>query len=382
MEYILCTEFPNKMLLLSDQPCLSIYMPTHRIGMGHMHDALVFKNLAKTAKASLVQKYSRREMKKIVKKLTLMETDVELWNHSLEGLAIFATLEDMILYRVESVFEPIAIVSNNFHIKPLIQHFQSQESFSLLALEVNSFELYVGNQVLIHPFIISEHTDTTLSGVLGTQHTENYQTHGTYGGASDGSTFHGHGGKSEEVEVDRGKYFKFVDRFVLENLSNMLKLPLILVARKELQSDFRKNSTNPFLMDETIDGSFSKLGESQVLQEIKQISHNWFMHDVDQVIELFYNQKEKYLSSDQLILVLKALLESRVSTLLIEANIIIPGRIDVATQQMIVQDLDDPQTDDILDDMVQQAYLTGAKVYILEKEKMPTTSGVAGIFRY
>ncbi len=50
--------------------------------------------------------------------------------------------------------------------------------------------------------------------------------------------------------------------------------------------------------------------------------------------------------------------------------------------KLIKGDLSDPQTDDILDDMIELARHTGSKVYILDKELMPTDHAVAGIFRY
>ena len=382
MNYTICTEFPNDLLLKAIEPCLSIYMPTHRIVLDNKLDVLVFKNLAKEAILSLEQKYSSRDIKELALLLKRMEDDFSLWNYSKEGLAIFSTLEEMIIYRAEKAFEPIMIVSSSFHIKPLVQYYQAVEDFTLLALEAESFVIYLGNYQEIKPLILKDDTQTTLSEVLGKQHTENYQTHGGYGGAGDGSVFHGHGAKKDEVELDRIKFFRYVDRFVQDDISRRNKLPLILVSRKVHHFDFRSVSTNPFLLEDAIDGSYNDFEESALKKEIKKINDKRFNEVVSKEIERYHNLNNKDLSSDQLILCLKALLESRVEVLMVEENRIIPGKIDFDRQQIYNTDLDDPQTDDLLDDMVQFAFSCGTKVYILEKELMPTDSGVAGIFRY
>lgn len=382
MNYTICTDFPKEMLLKPDAPCLSIYMPTHRLKMDHKQDIIVFKNLAKEAKLSLEQKYTDRDIKPLLKLLKEMEEEVDLWNYSLDGLALFATLDEMIIYRLEKDFQPISIVSDSFHIKPMVEYYQAIETFQILALEAESFALFQGNHLDIKPMVLSEEVETTLKEVLGSQHTEDYQTHGVYGGASDGSTFHGHGGRSDEVEIDRAKFFKHVDRFVLEQVSKQAKLPLILVTRKEHHADFRKLSNNPYLLEDRIEGSFNDFKEDDIKMELKGINDQRFDLLINQDKEHYHNLRNKGLSSDQLIDVLKAVLASRVETLFIEENKIIPGQIDFKTQQIIQSDLDDPQTDDLLDDLVQHAYQTGAKVYILGKDKMPTESGVAAVFRY
>ncbi|PKK98437.1 MAG: hypothetical protein CVV57_06925 [Tenericutes bacterium HGW-Tenericutes-2] len=382
MNYKICTDFPNELLLKSGEPCVSMYLPTHRLIFNYKKDILVFKNLAKEAIASLEQTSSNRDIKPLIALFKNMEDDSDLWNYSLEGLAIFATLDEMILYRVEKEFQPISIVSNSFHIKPLVEHFQAIETFSILALEAESYALFIGNHHEIKPMVLKDEIETTLSGVLGSHHTEDYQTHGVYGGASDGSTFHGHGGRSDEVELDRAKFFKHVDRFVFEEISKALKLPMILVTRKEHHADFRKLSKNTFLIEDRIEGSFNDFKDEDIKLEIKKINDQRFSFLIDQAIENYGNLKAKEQSSDQLIEVLKGLLTSRVDTLFIEKDKIIPGKIDIESQQMVQSDLEDSQTDDILDDMIQHAYLIGSKIFILKKDKMPTTSGVAAIFRY
>ncbi len=382
MNYTLCTTFPNPLLFKSDEPCLSLYMPTSKVSTNQKQDILVFKNLVKKAKLSLEQKYADKTIKPLMTLLNKMTGDNELWQHASAGLALFATLDDMIVYRLEQSFKPISIVANSFHIKPLIQHFQGLDTYLLLALDAESFALYEGNHVDIKPITLGDDIATTLTAALGTQHTEAYQTHGVYGGAADGSTFHGHGGKSDDVDIDREKFFRHVDRVVLDYTSIQTKKPLILVSHKAYQHDFKSVSRQPWMLDVAIDGAYHDFSMADIKHELKKINQQRMMVQVDQALKQYHDLRSKDLSTDQIILVLKGLLAARVDTLFIEEDKIIPGKIDIENQQIIQNDLTDPETDDLLDDMVQHAMQTGSKVWIIPQDQMPSSSGVAAIFRY
>ena len=72
----------------------------------------------------------------------------------------------------------------------------------------------------------------------------------------------------------------------------------------------------------------------------------------------------------------------RVATLVIEADREIPGRIDIATGDIELDDLADPEVDDVLDDLAVLALKMGGTVVIVPSEGMPTETGIAAINRY
>jgi hypothetical protein len=61
---------------------------------------------------------------------------------------------------------------------------------------------------------------------------------------------------------------------------------------------------------------------------------------------------------------------------------VIPGHLNLTQQKVMYWDLNEPHTDDVLDDMLQLAMTKETSVYLLDKSKMPTQSGVAANFRY
>ena len=72
----------------------------------------------------------------------------------------------------------------------------------------------------------------------------------------------------------------------------------------------------------------------------------------------------------------------RVGTLLIDADRHIPGRLDAVTGEITYDDLSNPTTDDLLDDLGQLVLKQGGQIVIVPTERMPTQTGIAAIYRF
>jgi hypothetical protein len=382
MNYTLLKTYPHEFFEEQNQPCISLYMPADPKGFDHKKDQLVFKNLVKKIADSLETDEDYKDMKSILKDLESIEDDKLFWDQVTSGLALFANQKEIVIYLLEQEVNPLAIVSNTYHLKPLHGYFQSLETYHILALDQDRFEVHQGDYITIKKIDLPSKIKTTSKEVLGKEHTESYQTHGTYGGAEDGSTFHGHGGKSDEIDIDRLNFFRYVDKTVLEEISKHHQYPLILLSHKEHHHVFKDLSKNPYLIEESIDGSIKDVSDKALKQKIYEINQKRFKTVLDKLIEQYHTLKQSHLSSDQLNTIIKALIEKKVETLFIEDQKIIPGKIDYKQGKIIKGSLSDPNTDDILDDMIELAIKTGSKVYVLDKKQMPTDTSVAAIFRY
>lgn len=88
------------------------------------------------------------------------------------------------------------------------------------------------------------------------------------------------------------------------------------------------------------------------------------------------------LGDDQLAPVAKAAAAGRVAVLLLEADRNVPGQMDSSTGHLHLAKLEQPDVDDALDDLAEQVIQTGGEVLMLPAERMPTTTGLAAIYRY
>jgi hypothetical protein len=382
MKFTIITDFPHPILLRKTGPCLSLYMPTHRLFTDESKDVIVYTQLVKEALSSLGKLQETSRFKDLEKTLLNLATDHEFWRNQKDGMALFATEDTIIIYQAQTNFKPFTVIADSFHIKPLFSYFQHQEQFHLLALEAEKFEVYQGNIHHLESLAFPFDSKVTLSEVLGSQQTDHDQTNKSYGGTFVGSTLHGHGGKKDDTAIDREKYFRYVDRFVYEHFSKHHPLPLILVTPKDHQFTFRSAAKNPHMLESMIDGSFQTIINTHLLVELTKIANLRFDKHLQRMIQTYQNQRHLLLSSDGLETVAKALMEGRVSHLFIEKDHVIPGHLNLTQQKVMYWDLNEPHTDDVLDDMLQLAMTKGTSVYLLDKSKMPTQSGVAANFRY
>jgi hypothetical protein len=120
---LLTKELIQELLEADQAPCLSIYMPTHRQHPENHQDIILFKNLVRQMKESLLQKYSADEVQKYLEPFEALAGDNNTWNHTFHGLAVFSTIGLFKVVGVHKSFEELAIVADSFHPKPLWQYF-------------------------------------------------------------------------------------------------------------------------------------------------------------------------------------------------------------------------------------------------------------------
>jgi hypothetical protein len=194
---------------------------------------------------------------------------------------------------------------------------------------------------------------------------------------------HGHGAKESEVDVDAERFFRAVDRGVLERHSRPSGLPLILAALPEHHQMFHEVSHNPFLLEASIDVHPDALSSTEELrQRAWALVEPRYLARLAALVEQFGNASSRGLGEEQLAHVAKAVVGGRVATLLIEARREVPGRIDAATGDVVYDDLADPEVDDVLDDLGTLTLRMGGQVVVVPSERMPTETGAAAIYRY
>lgn len=103
---------------------------------------------------------------------------------------------------------------------------------------------------------------------------------------------------------------------------------------------------------------------------------------LSETIEAYTNAKANNQGSDDLQQILEAILDGRVDQLLLEDHKIIFGQINASNRSLDLKEDSDSGVDDLLDDFAQLVLKMGGQVLVLPREKMPTTQGLAAIFRY
>lgn len=382
MLYELVHNFPDEILFETEGPFISLYQPTFKVGPDNKQDIIRFKNLTKEIEQSLLQKYTKAEVSKLLEPFQEIADDKSFWINASDGLCVLSVKNKTVVYKLTRPVEELAIVSNSFHIKPLLRVFQSTSRYHILGLGRKSFVLYEGDRYGFQEIPIDEDVPRTMVEVLGDQYTPSYLSTGGYGGKGGVPIYHGSLDKNEEAAKDVEKYFRYVDKFVTDNYSNVEKLPLILMALPENQGIFRGISNNTYLLEKGITRDYENLNIEEITKDAWEVIEPIYLEKTKDLVDKFENSRAQSLGSDDLSQIARAAFENRIDTLLIEADRIEPGKISRENGELIKANLENPDIDDILDDLAEMVLKDRGNVVILPKERIPSTTGAAAIFRY
>jgi len=367
-----------------EPPCLSLYQPTHRRHPENQQDPVRFRNLVKSLEDSLRQTLAPQEAQPLLEPFLALADDREFWNHTLDGLAVLAARGVFRVYRLQRTVPELAVVADSLHTKPLLRILQSADRFQILGVNRKEIRLFEGSRDALDEIDLAPGVPRTLTEALGDERTEPHQTVASYGGVGGAHTpmHHGHGGKESEVDIDAERYFRAVDRAVLEQHSRPSGLPLILAALPEHHHRFRQVSHNPFLVEEGIDVHPDAVSTDELRQRAWRIFEPRYQARLDRLIEQFGSARAQGLGDDRLAEVTRAIVGGRVATLLVDADRKVPGRVDTATGDLERGDLAHPEIDDLLDDLGALTLKRGGEVVIVPAERMPTKTGIAAIYRH
>jgi hypothetical protein len=380
--------------LLSDHepPCLSLYQPTHRRHPENKQDPIRFGNLVKQLEASLRQKYPADEIQPLLEPFLTLADNRDFWNHTLDGLAILAARDLFRVYKLQRPVAELAIAADTFHTKPLLRVLQSADRYQILGLSRQEVKLFEGNRNALAEIELAPGVPRTITEALGDELSDPHLTVASYGGVTgtqhsgaggmQSGMHHGHGGKAAEVDGDAERFFRAVDRGVLESHSQPSGLPLLLAALPEHHHLFHQVSHNPFLLEESLEINPDALPLDELRQRAWQVVEPHYLARQAALVEQFGNAMSQNLGHDQLADVAEAAVAGRVATLLLENGREIPGQIDAASGAVRLGDLERPEIDDALDNLAALTLKMGGEVVIMPPEQMPTQTGLAAIYRY
>lgn len=377
------TDYPSVLLEPRDGPCISIYIPTHRHHPDKQQDPIRFRNQVKRAEAALRQSRWSQEADALIEPFRALAEQSSFWNHALDGLAVLGAPGFFRVYRLQRTVPERTIVAESFHTKPLLRIVQSADRFQVLALSRREIRLFQGNRVALDEVEPAPGVPRTLGEALGENVTEPHRTIWSAGSGPGGSlTWHGSGSRKDEVEIDDERFFRAVDRAILEHHSRPSGLPLILAALPEHQALFRKVSRNPFLVDGAVETHPGALSIDQLRERAWQQFLPRYLARLEKLVEEYRTAAAHENGTSDLADAARAAVSGRVATLLIEAEREVPGHLDKETGRIEYLEAGTAGADDLLDDIGEAVLRRGGEVVVVPAERMPTNSGIAATYRY
>lgn len=365
-----------------DAVCLSLYQPTHRHHPASAQDPIRYGNLVRSLEESLKPKLAKAQIDALLEPFRALTTDPAFWNNAGDGLAVLGSANLFRAYRLRRPVPQLAIVAGTFHLKPLMRILQSADRYHVLALSRKDVRLFEGNRDVLDEVALADGVPRTIVDALGDELTEPHLKVSSYGGAGKAPMHHGHGDRASEVDLDAERYFRALDRAVMTHHSQPAGIPLILAALPQHHHMFHSISHNPALLADSLDVHPESLPSLDALrQRAWQLMEPRYLARLAGLVESFGNARSKGQSEADLANTARAVVAGRVATLLIEADRVIPGRVE-PDGALKLGDPGQSGVDDVLDDLGTLVQQQGGEVVIVPAGRMPTDTGLAAIFRY
>jgi hypothetical protein len=379
-------------------PCVSIYLPMQRRFPEQQQNEIRYRNLLKQVEAAERRTDGPTIDGGVMVPLRDLLDDGALWAHPQDGLAVFAAPGFFRAYLLPRTVPEQAVVAATFQIKPLLRIVQAADRYQVLALNRVRIRLYEGNRDQLEQIDLAPGVPSTIEEALGEELTEEQVQIYSYGtgpaggagggrnlqsGAKTGGVRHGQGSKRDEVDLDTERFFRAVDRAILEHHSRPSGLPLVLAALPEYHTHFRKLSHNPHVVDTGVDINPDALDEDQLRERSWSCIEPGYRRRLQALTDRYGAARAVGRAADGLPEVALAAAVGRVDVLLLEGDRYVPGSMDPETGALQIADtVETPAPGDVLDDLAEAVLRHGGEVIIVPKERTPSTTGLAAIYRY
>ena len=311
-----------------------------------------------------------------------LASDGQFWQHQTrDGLAILAGTGVYEVIQLQRSLQELAIVADSFHVKPLLRYLQSADRFQVLALTRDSAAVFEGDRYALDLALLPDDFPAMLEDVVEPERSERgVSVASANSGVGSPKMLRGHGEGKHDIDTE--KYFRAVDLAIAAKFSKPSGLPLVLAVLPEHEAMFRRVSQNPLLLADGVSCNPPALSQDELRQKVWQVLEPHYLMRLEGLRENYSNAAARQTGASELADVAQAAAAGRVGTLLVEADRVIPGVIDKTSGSIRLDAPESRCVDDILDDLSELVLVMGGKVLVVPTERMPTSSGLAAIYRY
>ncbi|HLF89899.1 MAG TPA: hypothetical protein VI451_13195 [Anaerolineales bacterium] len=362
---------------------VSLFMPTHRAGRETEQDPIRFKNLLREVEERLRNKGLRfPDVREMLKPAQRLLQEPGFWRHQSDGLAVFFTPEEFHSYRLPLPFEELVVISNRFHLKPLLPFFTSDGHFYILAFSQNQVRLLEGTRHTVDEIELESMPKSMAKALQYERFDKQLQFHTSTssGLGSRPAMFHGHD-ISDEAKGRILRWFHRID----DELPNLLtggQSPIVLAGVEYLFPLYTEANTYPHLVDKGIPGNPEELTPEQLHTQAWTLVQPIFMQAQEEAaarhsqlagtVQTTVDVKEAVLAAHH----------GRVDVLFVAVGVQMWGNFDPSTYTVQVHQNPEPGDEDLLDLAAIQSILNGGTVYAVEPEQVPDHAPLAAVFRY
>lgn len=365
--------------------CVSIFMPTHRAGVDVQQNPIRFKNLLRESEQQLVSLGMRQvDAARLLKPGNELLGSGVFWRQQVDGLAAFIAPDLFRHYSVPLHFEELSVVTDRFHLKPLLRLLGNDGRFYVLALSQKDLRLFECTRFGVRQVDLQDVPKSIDEALKYDDPQRQLQYHtGTqgHGAGKRAAMFHGQGVGTDDSKSNIWRYCLMID----EGLRKVLReerAPLILAGVDYLLPIYREANSYAHLLEKGITGNPDILSAEELQAKAWEIVQPLFQKEQEEAMAKYRQLAGTGIASSDVKEIVSAAGFGRVETLFLPIGKQLWGVFDPATNEVIMHEDAQPGDQDLLDLAGIETFSNGGSVYIVEPEKIGGDQLVAAVFRY
>lgn len=372
-------ELLNRLAKKSEEPCLSLYMPTHQVTARKPKDRILFKNLLKEAQEYLVVRGMRpAEAKNFLTPAFKLLKDILFWEYQGNGLALFLSPNFFEYFISPLSFDQKVSVSHRFYLKALLPVLYRGEHFFLLALSKKEAKLFRLTRSMIMDVLLEDLPEN--SSRRPTRRQLQFHTGTQQGVGKRAALFHGHGAGTEEEKAGLIQYCRQVDGAV-RSVLNDEKAPMMIAGLDYLVSVYRQINTYPYLVEDSIQGNPFSYSRDDLHRTAKTVMEPNLMRWREEALLRFKRGSEEGRVCMDVAPLLQAAKEGSIEMLLVSLGADLFARHDMESGRVDLHSQYQEGDVDVLDEAIVRTILTGGEVFGIEENEMPAHLPLVALLR-
>lgn len=353
--------------------CVSIYLPMNKDGKeqnARIAQATLKQCLKKVHKGLEHHEMDPQEIKKYLKPIEDLLTDIELWRNPSDGLSIFLDKNGLNYYMLPISFEMKTNVSDHFYLLPLLPLYNEDDDYYLLELSQDYVKLYEANKYGYQDIYIQDFAPAQLEEAVGFDFKPKlYQFRSGQNAQMPGS-YYGMGEGKDDLKKELYKFFREIDKGINKIISNK-KAPLVIACADPLFGLYKEASTYPNLLENYVAGDSEFKNKTKLHQESWKLVHPFFEKIKEakllQYKELYHTPKASYQISE----IVPAAINGKIDTLFVQNGADEFGVFDQQTNRLMFRKKTELNNASLSDLSAVSTFMQGGKVYFLASEEMP-----------
>lgn len=369
---MLHTDIPDRAqvgrLIAHRGPCsVSIYVATDPASPGEA-ERIEFKNLAAEAVQQLRDAgYGTADLASLQEEMADLVDDDNFWRYQARSLAIFATPEFLVTFRLPNRLVSVVEVADRFFVKPLLRALTFPQVALVLALAQGSVRL-IEVAADAGPWEVRiEDLPADAASSVGKASITDRSPSGRIQG-------------SEGQKVRMRQYARSIEQALRPTLAGG-DVPLILAGTEPLVSIYRSVNSYPGLVEGSIRGNPEATSDADLAASARTVLDELYASELAELRKLWELRTSQGRTLTDAADVARAATFGAVDTVLVDIDAMVHGTVDEDTGAVTFEP-ESATSYGVVDEIARRVWLNSGRVLAVRQEDVPGDQGVAAILRY